>query len=768
MKPAATGRVNLHAPAAGVFTVDKQLIDAINAVDPAVTIATVAQYAAVEKGQMVATVKIIPFAVPARVVDRVVDLCKDREAFAVHPYRALKIGMVQTVLPGIKDTVLDKTVRITEARLQRSGSRIVGERRTPHEAKAVSEAIRSLATDSDMVVVFGASAMSDPGDVVPAAIGAAGGAVLRAGMPVDPGNLIVVGDLSGKPVLGAPGCARSPKENGFDWVLDRLVAGIDVTDSDIASMGVGGLLMEIPTRPQPREAVRPMAKPAVHAVVLGAGQSSRMGGPNKLLALFGGQPLIRRTVERALASHAAGTTVVAGHQADRVSRRTFRPRRKNGREPGLSDGARQFSEGRHCGPAGKCRRRADHSWRHAGRFVRRSRPADRGVHHSRRQIHRAGHAQRQARQSRHPATLGVSGGSEARRRHRRQAHRRTGRAGGDRCRDRRRRQRRCRYAGGVAHRRRRAAGLSVVFHPAITPLWPAAAASYPSPCGEGRTVGPGWGWRRTERNRLYPHPAPLRGSILPARGRASFAAALAGLFLTTAAHALTLSSQKDDLFAYPGILSSEDNGAFTVVDYQEQRDINKRDEVPERRVKAKYVSLGVRRQQQDLMLKTAAGDIRHVAVGKTNGAKFIVVYLHGQGGSRKQGVDDFTFGGNFNRVKNLAANNGGLYLSPDFSDFGDKGAGEVAALISHYLEKSPAAPVIVACGSMGGELCWKLAKDGEVASKLGGLLLLGSLWRRRFPGQRGVQTQGAGVFRPRQQGPGVSRRKAGSVLPFDP
>jgi molybdenum cofactor cytidylyltransferase len=323
MKPAATGRVNLHAPAAGVFTVDKQLIDALNAVDPAVTIATVAQYAAVEKGQMVATVKIIPFAVPARVVDRVVDLCKDREAFAVHPYRALKIGMVQTVLPGIKDTMLDKTVRITEARLQRSGSRIVGERRTPHEAKAVSEAIRSLATDSDMVVVFGASAMSDPGDVVPAAIGAAGGAVLRAGMPVDPGNLIVVGDLSGKPVLGAPGCARSPKENGFDWVLDRLVAGIDVTDSDIASMGVGGLLMEIPTRPQPREAVRPTAKPAVHAVVLGAGQSSRMGGPNKLLALFGGQPLIRRTVERALASHAAGTTVVAGHQADRVRAALF-------------------------------------------------------------------------------------------------------------------------------------------------------------------------------------------------------------------------------------------------------------------------------------------------------------------------------------------------------------------------------------------------------------------------------------------------------------
>ncbi|MCV3241281.1 alpha/beta hydrolase [Mesorhizobium sp. ZC-5] len=200
------------------------------------------------------------------------------------------------------------------------------------------------------------------------------------------------------------------------------------------------------------------------------------------------------------------------------------------------------------------------------------------------------------------------------------------------------------------------------------------------------------------------------------------------------AHALKLQSQKDNLFAYPGILSTEDDGAFTVVDYQEQRDINKRDEVPERRVQAKYVSLGVRRRQQDLMLKTAAGDIRHLAVGQTDGASLIVIYLHGQGGSRKQGVDDFTFGGNFNRVKNLAANNSGLYLSPDFSDFGAKGAAEVGALISHYAEKSPGAPVFVACGSMGGGLCWELAKSSEIAGKLGGLLLLGSHWDDSFFG----------------------------------
>lgn len=317
-KPAATGRVNLHAEVAGLFTVDKALIDAINAVDPAVTIATVANHAAVVVGQMVATVKIIPFAVAGSIVERVLALLAAREVFAVHPFRVLKVGVVQTVLPGVKDSVLDKTLRVTEQRLARSSSRLVAERRTAHDSDAVAKAAIGLAESCDLTVIFGASAMADPDDVIPAAIRQAGGKVLRAGMPVDPGNLLILGELAGKPVLGAPGCARSPKENGFDWVLDRLIAGIDVTDGDIAGMGVGGLLMEIPTRPQPREAP-PKAKPVeVHAVVLAAGRSSRMGGPNKLLALFDGQPLVRQTVARVQASRAGGPVVVTGHQHERV------------------------------------------------------------------------------------------------------------------------------------------------------------------------------------------------------------------------------------------------------------------------------------------------------------------------------------------------------------------------------------------------------------------------------------------------------------------
>lgn len=319
VKPPATGRVNLHAQEAGVFTVDRALIDAINAVDPSITIATLAEHSAVESGQMVATVKIIPFAVAGELVERVVALRAGVEAFAVSPYVPARVGLIQTTLPGTKASVLDKTTRITSDRLQRLKGTLLGERRTAHEEVDLAAAITEASSSADIVLIFGASAVSDIDDIIPAAIRRAGGTVERFGMPVDPGNLLVLGRVGEVHVLGAPGCARSPKTNGFDWVLERIVAGIPIGSGDIARMGVGGLLMEIPTRPQPREKIAPAPRPKVGAVMLAAGRSSRMGGPNKLMAGFQGEPLVRRTAIRVTSSRAGSTVVVLGHQAERVS-----------------------------------------------------------------------------------------------------------------------------------------------------------------------------------------------------------------------------------------------------------------------------------------------------------------------------------------------------------------------------------------------------------------------------------------------------------------
>jgi hypothetical protein len=193
-----------------------------------------------------------------------------------------------------------------------------------------------------------------------------------------------------------------------------------------------------------------------------------------------------------------------------------------------------------------------------------------------------------------------------------------------------------------------------------------------------------------------------------------------------AAQTLALKPFKDNLFAYPAVMLAEGDNFYRMVDYRKERDIHQRDEVPERRVYSNYISMAPRKVQEDEALETKNGKILHFTVGKTDGASVITMYLHGQGGSRKQGVDDYTFGGNFNRIKNLMAANGGLYISPDFSDFADRGTAEIKALLLHYAARSPSAPIIIGCGSMGGQVCWNLAKDPVIGPRLGGLLMLGS------------------------------------------
>jgi molybdenum cofactor cytidylyltransferase len=315
---AFTGRANLFAETAGVLVVDKDAVDRLNRVDEAITVATLPAFKAVVAGEMIATVKIIPFAVGEKARDAAL-AGVDKPLIRVAPYKIGKIGIVSTLLPGLAPKVIEKTLKITADRLAPAGATIVAERRVPHERAALARALDEvLKAGAELAIVFGASAIADRRDVIPAALEAIGGHVEHFGMPVDPGNLLMLGDAAGHPVLGAPGCARSPKENGFDWVLMRLLAGLPVPREDITGLGVGGLLMEIVSRPQPRTEPAPEKGRNIAAIVLGAGRSSRMGGPNKLLAEIGGKPLVRIVVGQVLASRARPAIVVTGHQRERV------------------------------------------------------------------------------------------------------------------------------------------------------------------------------------------------------------------------------------------------------------------------------------------------------------------------------------------------------------------------------------------------------------------------------------------------------------------
>jgi molybdenum cofactor cytidylyltransferase len=315
---ATTGRANLFASARGVLLVDAGGVDRVNTLDERVTFATRPRFEVVSSGEMVATVKIIPFAVPAELVSRAEDAARGG-LVRVAPFVHKRAGLVSTTLGAARGAFEDRGVASQRQRMAYVGGELARELRVPHAVEDVARALASLLDEGlDLVMVLGASAVVDRADVVPAAIERVGGEVLHLGMPVDPGNLLLLGRKGRVPVLGVPGCARSLKRSGFDGVLERIAADVPVTPRDIMLLGTGGLLEEVPGRPSPRLGQGDfMVPPRVAAVVLAAGMARRMG-TNKLLEDVGGRPMIARVVDAFLASKAGPVVVVVGHEAARV------------------------------------------------------------------------------------------------------------------------------------------------------------------------------------------------------------------------------------------------------------------------------------------------------------------------------------------------------------------------------------------------------------------------------------------------------------------
>lgn len=318
---AFTGRVNLRAAVPGLAVVDPALIDAVNAVDEAVTVATVAPFQTVRARAVVAVVKIVPFAVDEAILDAAsAPIAKTGPPVRIAPFSARRFGLIQTALGSSRDSLVEKTIAVTRGRLEPLGCTLDRTEQVAHDENAVTACLGAFRDDGiDVALILGASAIVDRRDVAPSALIRAGGTIVRLGMPVDPGHLTLVGRLGEMHVLGLPGSARSPRTHGFDRVLRRIVAGIEVSGANIAGLGVGGLLKEMAGGPGPREG-RGAATGGngIAGVVLAAGQSRRMGEVNKLLAEIEGTPMVVRAVDAVLASGADPVLVVTGHESEKI------------------------------------------------------------------------------------------------------------------------------------------------------------------------------------------------------------------------------------------------------------------------------------------------------------------------------------------------------------------------------------------------------------------------------------------------------------------
>jgi molybdenum cofactor cytidylyltransferase len=322
-KKAHKGRVNLESGAHGVLMIDVKQLHEINSLDEGLTVASLETLAPIRAKDMVASIKIIPFAIGQDVVARAETILAARPLLSLAPFRHLRCALIQTILPHQSAKARDKTRRLIDWRLVGLGNQIDSAVEVRHETTALSKAIsKMIGGGAELLLVHGASATVDRRDVVPAAIVEAGGTIERFGMPVDPGNLLVLGRVGEVPAVGLPGCAGSPKLNGLDWVLERLVAGQVISSEDFAAMGKGGLLKETPDRPQPRRRSPTPSEASSEvlrgAVLLAAGSSERMGEENKLLCRIDGVPLVQKALQSLKGADIRQIAVVLGHQANEV------------------------------------------------------------------------------------------------------------------------------------------------------------------------------------------------------------------------------------------------------------------------------------------------------------------------------------------------------------------------------------------------------------------------------------------------------------------
>jgi molybdenum cofactor cytidylyltransferase len=290
------GRVNLIADQAGILMLNPDTINQMNSVDEALTIATLPNHARVDKGTLLATIKVIPYAAK-RISNEAMIAQTNAQTFQLRCFQPQTVDLILTKTDGFKGSLIAKGEKAIADRIAPLGLSIRRCVHVGHETDDVADALRI--SKADIVLVLGASATSDRQDVIPAAIELAGGQITRFGMPVDPGNLLVMGQRGDTHIVGLPGCARAPALNGVDWVLERLAAKVPVRYNDIAAMGVGGLLKEIPQRIHPRSKTQKSNGPKV-GLLLAAGASSRMMGEDKLLREIDGVALLRRSAQSML------------------------------------------------------------------------------------------------------------------------------------------------------------------------------------------------------------------------------------------------------------------------------------------------------------------------------------------------------------------------------------------------------------------------------------------------------------------------------------
>ena len=239
------GRCNLISNVDGIISFLPNQLFSINSITNDIGISSLKAFSKVKRDQVVASIKAIPFGIKRKQMQDIINVSKN--CFKILPFKKKNIHLIQTTNKNTLTKILEKTFKVTNQRLSSCGVRRIVEKKCSHEIKSICLQLKkSINENADIILIFGISAICDINDVIPKAIREVNGTILRLGMPVEPGNLILLAEIKVSKktisIIGMPACARSKKENGVDWILWRILCDLKVSSEDINHMGNGGLL----------------------------------------------------------------------------------------------------------------------------------------------------------------------------------------------------------------------------------------------------------------------------------------------------------------------------------------------------------------------------------------------------------------------------------------------------------------------------------------------------------------------------------------------
>lgn len=344
---AVGGRCRIYATQAGITQINRSLIDSLNLLGGDIAIATLNEFATTERDQALASIKVIPFAIAAHQMQAYLQLTAQHQSgIALAPYQPLNVVLIQTQTPestnsthtgigtGLRTSngLQNRARRVIQQRIEFLGGTLLQQVSSHHDVTPLSDVMAQvIQPEVDLVLIIGSTATVDRFDVIPQAINNCGGTIVHFGMPVEPGNLLLLGQHGHCPIVIVPGCARAVHANGLDLILPRLFAKLPITQNTIMTMGVGGLIKD---QKEPQDWAgpdykqssdnqpshkHPNPKPRIAAIILAAGRSTRMAANNKLLVPIAGQPMVSHVVAAAKNSNLDSITVVTGHDSEHIT-----------------------------------------------------------------------------------------------------------------------------------------------------------------------------------------------------------------------------------------------------------------------------------------------------------------------------------------------------------------------------------------------------------------------------------------------------------------